>query len=321
MTQDQVLPFQLEHSNMRGRVVRLTDTLDRILRDHAYPTPVAGLVAEAVLLTALIGEAMDLRWRLSLQIRGEGAVRLIATDYYAPAEPGGVAQLRAYAGFDRDSDLNGGFDLMGRGIFGMTIDQGPGMTPYQGMVPLSGGSLGASAEVYFAQSEQIATRFVTLAGQDIGPGGALHWRAGGLMLQQMPHQGGIAPEAPSGTDGLMTGDDVAAMGVAAEDWLRTTTLLGTVEAHELVGPMVGMDQLLLRLFHEERPRVFAAQPVDFGCACSPDRVRLALSQYSAKDIGHMTTPEGLVTADCQFCGAHYDFDPATLGFEARGSAL
>jgi hypothetical protein len=79
---------------------------------------------------------------------------------------------------------------------------------------------------------------------------------------------------------------------------------------------VSPTDLLVRLFHEETPRVFDAQPVKFGCTCSADRVRESLSIYSAKDIAHMTTDEGIVTADCQFCGAHYEFDPKTLGFEA-----
>ena len=77
--------------------------------------------------------------------------------------------------------------------------------------------------------------------------------------------------------------------------------------------------LLIRLFHEEDPRVFDAQPVVFGCSCSADRVRESLSIYSAKDIAYMTTDTGIVTADCQFCGAHYEFEPATLGFEAKGA--
>jgi molecular chaperone Hsp33 len=93
-------------------------------------------------------------------------------------------------------------------------------------------------------------------------------------------------------------------------------LLNTVEPLELVGPMVHPTDLLVRLFHEESPRVYDAQPVEFGCTCSPDRVRQTMSIYSAKDIATMTTDEGIVTADCQFCGAHYEFDPATLGFEA-----
>ena len=101
-----------------------------------------------------------------------------------------------------------------------------------------------------------------------------------------------------------------------EHWTRANILLDTAEALELVGPHVAPTDLLLRLFHEEGPRVFDALPVQFGCTCSADRVRTSLSIYSARDIRHMTTPEGRVTADCQFCGAHYDFDPRTLGFEA-----
>ena len=75
--------------------------------------------------------------------------------------------------------------------------------------------------------------------------------------------------------------------------------------------------LLVRLFHEEQPRVFDAQPVRFGCTCSEDRVRQSLSIYSAKDIAHMTTDEGVVTADCQFCGAHYEFAPETPVKDAK----
>ncbi len=65
------------------------------------------------------------------------------------------------------------------------------------------------------------------------------------------------------------------------------------------------------------PSVYEAQAVEFGCTCSAERVEAAMAQYSAKDIAHMTTEEGNLTADCQFCGAHYEFDPATLGFEAN----
>ena len=102
-----------------------------------------------------------------------------------------------------------------------------------------------------------------------------------------------------------------------ENWNRVNLHLDTVEALELTGPSVAPTDLLVRLFHEETPRVFDAQPVRFGCSCSEDKVRQSLSIYSAKDIGHMTTAANIVTADCQFCGAHYAFDPMTLGFEAK----
>jgi molecular chaperone Hsp33 len=97
-------------------------------------------------------------------------------------------------------------------------------------------------------------------------------------------------------------------------------LLDTVDEIELIGPTVAPTDLLVRLFHEEQPRVYDAQPVTFGCTCSDDRVRQSLSIYSAKDIETMTTDEGTVTADCQFCGAHYTFQPDTLGFEAKDAS-
>ncbi|MEO1470048.1 MAG: Hsp33 family molecular chaperone HslO [Pseudomonadota bacterium] len=320
---DAVLPFQLDRTSMRGRVARVDATLDHILSRHRYPAPVAGLVAEAVVLTALIGQTMKLRWKFSLQVRGDGPVRLIATDYHAPEHEGAVGRLRAYASFDRGDvvSFRGGrqdaFRLIGTGMVGMIIDQGPGMTPYQGVTPLAGGSLSASAETYYAQSEQIATRFQIAAAETQEPGHEPTWRAGGIMLQQLPDQGGHAPDQPSGEDGLMTADDVAAMGSRQEDWNRTAVLMASVETHELVGPLVAPERLLFRLFHEERPRVYPAQPVAFGCTCSAERVRQALSIYSAKDIQSMTTEDGEVTADCQFCSAHYRFRPETLGFEAE----
>ena len=155
---DTVLPFQLDLSDIRGRVARLDGTLDRVLKQHNYPVPIEALVAEACLITALIGQAMKLRWRLSLQIRGAGAVRLIATDYYGPTDDGQAARMRAYASYDENAVLEGWpFDLIGEGYFTVLIDQGEGMTPYQGITPLSGGSLSACAESYFAQSEQLPT--------------------------------------------------------------------------------------------------------------------------------------------------------------------
>ena len=106
-------------------------------------------------------------------------------------------------------------------------------------------------------------------------------------------------------------------GDAREDWNRVNILLDTVEETELIGPHVTTSGVLLRLFYEEVPRVFDAQPLRFGCTCSEEKVRQSLSIYSARDIAHMTTADGRVTADCQFCGARYDLDPETLGFEAK----
>ncbi len=303
---DTVLPFQLDGCDIRGRVARLDTALERLLSGHDYPMAVEAMVAEAALLTAMIGQTIKLRWRLSLQVRGDGPLRLIATDYYAPETEGAAARIRAYASFDADrlDAQSPGFPQIGKGYFAILIDQGTDMAPYQGITPIAGASLSDCAEAYFDQSEQLPTRFALSLGRSSLRGGAEAWRAGGVMLQHMPQAAGASPRER---------DSIS------EDWARANLLLDTVEALELVGPKVQPPELLLRLFHEENPRVFDPQAVHFGCSCSEDKVRQSLSIYSAKDIATMTTPEGTVTADCQFCGAHYVMDPATLGFEANSN--
>lgn len=316
---DTVLPFQLDRCDIRGRLARLDGVLDQVLEQHDYPPVIEALIAEATLLTALIGQMIDLRWKLSLQIRGNGAARLIATDYFSPGKNGEPARIRAYASYDTDrlNPNEPGYDQIGTGYFAVLIDQGEGTTPYQGITPIAGGSLSACAETYFAQSEQLPTRFSLSFGQSQIPGGQLSWRAGGVMLQHMPKASRfVAQKDVSGEDGLLAAGDILNED-DEENWNRANILLNSVEDMELIGPSVQPSELLIRLFHEEQPRVYDAQPVGFGCTCSPDKVRQTMSIYSAKDIGHMTTDEGIVTADCQFCGAHYEFDPETLGSEAK----
>ncbi|WP_300549598.1 Hsp33 family molecular chaperone HslO [Roseovarius sp.] len=314
---DTILPFQLDQADIRGRVARLDGVLDGILKQHDYPLVVEALVAEMALLTALIGQTIKLRWKLSLQVQTNGPVRMIATDYYGPTDDGEPARMRAYASYTRERLTDAApFNQLGEGYFAVMIDQGEGMAPYQGITPVAGESLRSCAEAYFAQSEQLPTRFALSFGKSTEAGGNEHWRAGGVMLQHMPKASPFAQGGASGDGGLLRPEDILE-GDDAENWTRANVLLDTVEDLEMIGPSVAPTDLLLRLFHEEAPRVFDAQPVRFGCTCSEERVRNSLSIYSAKDIETMTTEEGIVTADCQFCSAHYRLDPATVGFDAK----
>ncbi|WP_347268057.1 Hsp33 family molecular chaperone HslO [Paracoccus sp. (in: a-proteobacteria)] len=311
---DSVLPFQLERSGMRGRVARLGPVLEHILSRHDYPLAVSAMLAELAVLTALIGQTVKLRWKLSLQVRGNGAIRTIATDYYAPETEGGPARMRAWASFDA-ARLQGdqpAFDQIGEGYFAVLIDQGEGTTPYQGMTPLAGGALSVCAQTYFEQSEQLPTQFELAVGRMRLPGRhEEHWRAGGIMLQTLP-----ATRHPAAGGGQMLESADILQGAQSEDWNRATMLMATVEDMELVDAGLPLPDLVFRLFHEEAPAAFGPQQLVFGCSCSAERVRGTLSIYSAKDIRHMTNEAGIVTADCQFCGAHYEFDPRSLGFEA-----
>ncbi|HUV32656.1 MAG TPA: Hsp33 family molecular chaperone HslO, partial [Devosiaceae bacterium] len=197
---DSLVPFVVEALDSRGRIARLGEALDIMLSRHDYPEPVARLLGEAILLTVLIGSSMKFDGRFILQTQTDGPVNLLVADF---AAPDGV---RAYARFDTarlDAATADGrtrpADLLGSGALAMTVDQGPLMESYQGIVELDGASLEDAAHRYFAQSEQIPTVVRLAVGQftrkgDDGP----RWRAGGILLQYLPPAAAkrLAPDLP-----------------------------------------------------------------------------------------------------------------------------
>ena len=316
---DTVLPFHLENPDVRGRVARLDGVLSGVLRQHSYPPAVEALVAEMTLLTALIGQTIKIRWKLSLQVQSKGPVRMIATDYYGPEEQGLPARIRAYASFDRDKlTMYTPREQIGEGYFAVLIDQGHDMQPYRGLTPLSRGSLFQSAETYFTQSEQLPTKFSLSFGKSKEPSESERWRAGGIILQHMPKSSPFIASESVTLGGPLSAAELLNEHVE-ENWQRVNFHLQTIEELELIGPNVTPSKLIMRLFHEEIPRVFESQKVEFGCSCSEERVRQSLSIYSAKDIETMITKDGKVTADCQFCGSHYVLDPSSVGLNATKS--
>ena len=310
MKTESVLPFQLDKSNVRGRIVRFKIVLGKNLDRWSYPPSVEELVAEAMVLTAVIGQTIKLRWKLSLQVRGDGPIRLIAADYFAPESIGLPASIRVYASYDaeRVKELSKSpFKEIGSGYFAILIDQGKGQEPYQGITPIAGTTISRCAESFFQQSEQLSTRIVVATEKSTADSKIS--QAGGILVQHMPPKSSASRLRPE-----FNGNGHAA---DHDDWLRVSSLLSTATRTEIAGDEPSLENLIYRLFYEEQPRIFERQPVEFGCTCSPDKVRRSLSIYSAKDISTMTTEQGTVDAICQFCGTAYVFDPSSLGFEAH----
>ncbi len=316
---DSVLSFMLSE-NIRGRFARIDKSLVTILSQHNYPEKVSRLIAEASLLTVMIGQAIKLRWKLSLQIRGSGPIKLIAVDYFAPKHNGSFADIRAYARFDPEklnTSLKSDFYLLGKGYFAVLIDQGVGTEPYQGITPLTGDSLAKCAEKYFEQSEQLPTAFKIIVGQsDISKNlrDAVGWIGGGIMLQQLPKENHFKLSSDKNFKENNILSETSDRD--SENWCRTNILMNSVEELELVGPYITPPIVLNRLFHQESLVFFDSQKLRFGCSCSIKKVARTLSIYSSKDIMGMITENGNVTADCQFCGHHYVLDPNQLGFKA-----
>src|SRR6201986_355478 len=181
---DAVIPFEVNALDLRGRLTRMGPTLDEILNKRVSPPAVGKLLGEAIVLTTLLGSSLKFEGRFILQTQSDGPVSFLIVDFQAPD------RLRAYARYDtrRLSEAKDSGSLLGKGHLAMTIDQGPDMSRYQGLVALDGGGLEAAAHEYFLRSEQIPTRVRIAVGEEWrgGEGGKHHWRAGGLLMQFLP---------------------------------------------------------------------------------------------------------------------------------------
>src|SRR3954469_20659792 len=181
---DAALPFEVASLDLRGRLTRLGPALDEILTKHDYPPAVGKLLGEAIVLTTLLGSSLKFDGRFLLQTQTDGPVSFLIVDFQAPD------RIRAYARFDKTRLIPGlgSGALLGSGHLAMTIDQGPDMSRYQGLVALNGGDLEDAAHEYFLRSEQIPTRVRLAVGEEWrgGDGPKHHWRAGGMLLQFLP---------------------------------------------------------------------------------------------------------------------------------------
>ena len=310
---DAVLPFEVASLDLRGRLTRLGPALDDVLTKHDYPAPVGKLLGEAIVLTTLLGSSLKFDGRFILQTQTDGPVSFLIVDFQAPD------RLRAYARFDakRLKDGQDSGALLGHGHLAMTIDQGPDMSRYQGLVALEGGSLEDAAHEYFHRSEQIPTRVRLAVAEELraGEGGASHsWRAGGILLQFLPK----APERARVAD-LDPGDapEGTAPHALPEDdaWVEGRTLVSTVEDVELIDPELSSERLGYRLFHEPGVRVFRGSEVRAECSCSRDSVEAMLKSFSQDDRDHMVE-DGKIFVTCEFCSATYIFAPGEVEAKA-----
>jgi molecular chaperone Hsp33 len=320
---DTILPFAVKALDLRGRIVRLGPAVDTILTSHDYPAPVAKLLGEAIVLTVMLGSALKFDGRFILQTQSDGPVRMLVVDFTSPGKVRACARFdaeRVAAAIAADEARPG--KLLGQGHLAMTIDQGPEMSRYQGLVPLEGGDLEDAAHEYFARSEQIPTRVKLAVAEEFraGRNGALrHWRAGGILAQFLPN----SPERARQAD-LDPGD--APPGVARhvlpedEAWVEGRSLVETVDDIELLDPALSSERLAYRLFHERGVRVFRAAPILAQCSCSRDGVENMLRSFSQEDRDDMVE-DGKITVTCEFCSSTYVFSPGEIAPGEHPSSL
>ena len=285
---DRVMSVSIPARNARGRVVRLGPVLDTILAAHAYPPAIAHLLAEALVVTALIGSLLkDGDGQLTMQAQTEsGIVDLLVCDYRA-------GELRGYIRHDAERLAQLGanpslYALFGRGYLAITFDVASTKQRYQGIVPLEGATLAEACESYFAQSEQVPT-LIRVAVRSDGKGCV----AGGLLLQHLA-------EGEEGRERLHVRMD-------HPEWDHVAALAGSIRHDELIDPDLSLEALVWRLFHEEdEVRFTLGQPLGRGCRCSIEHYRAIIGKFPEEDRADMRDEAGLILVDCAFCSKVFE---------------
>ena len=307
VSDDFVRTFRLDTAGVRGRQVRLGHALDTILAQHDYPQPVSNLLGELIALAALLSSTIKYDGVFTVQTSSNGLLSMMVADVTS------TGALRGYAEFDADAlaalpaanDENSAQNLLGVGHLAFTVDQKLGSNRYQGIVALEGASLSDCAHNYFHQSEQIATVIQLAAERSNGC-----WRAGALMVQREPADGGnnrpLGHEAWPETLGTPLVDQET-----EEEWRRVAVLMCSVTAGELLDPTLASDRLLLRLFHEETVRAYSPRPLTFGCRCSRDRMEATIKGLPRDEIEKLIVDRRVIVT-CQFCNKTETFGELEL---------
>jgi len=294
---EQVQRFIFEGKPVRGHWVGVGQGWRDLRQFREYAPPVQELLGQAVCAVLLLAATLKFKGTLTLQLQGNGAVGLLVAqcthDFryraLARAQGEGMATSLTPEVFRW---------LVGdEGRLTVTIEAEERALRYQGVVPLSGHSLAACLEQYFASSEQLPTR-VRLA--------ADAHRAAGLLVQRLPGVGGGGDAAEEQAQSAWESAQASLEAVTASDLLHFTG-----------------EELLLQDFHRHDVRVFSGAPVRFECRCDPQRVDNMLRGLGQAEVRDVLQEQGAVTVTCDFCNRPYQYDAAAVealfGEPGRGS--
>ena len=302
--------FLFEGLPVRGMLVRLTGSWREVLarRDGAaaetFAPPVRALLGEMAAAGVLMQANIRFSGALVLQLHGDGPVKL------AVAEVQDDLAFRVTATVIGEVPVAAQLEAMvnvgGKGRCAITLDpkdKRTGQQPYQGVVALHGDKreplqkLSEVLEHYMLQSEQLDTRLVLAANDDI---------AAGLLIQRMPVAGEGNLESAVRNEERIGID---------EAYNRIALLAGTLTPEELL--TLDADTVLRRLFWEEPLRRFEILSGEaaprFACSCSRERVGSMLRGLGREEVDGIIDEQGRVEIGCEFCGLKYHFDPVDVG--------
>jgi len=272
-SQDSLQRFLFQKADIRGEVVRLTESWQTILAHKNYPPLIRSYLGEIMTASVLLAATLKLDGSLTVQATGNGHLNLLV------AECKDDLSVRCVAKHSADIPEQASLrELLGEGSLAITIEQNNGQS-YQGVVNIKGDSIAQLLENYLQSSEQLNTRIWLAAGVE---------SSGGLLLQELPSQ----------------------QGNIDEDWERFNALASTIKDDELLN--LPPEEIIYRLFHEEQVQIFQPNPVQFKCNCSHAKVTGMLRSLNQDEALEIMKEEGFIEVNCEFCGKNYRFDEMDL---------
>ncbi len=276
---DQIQRFLFEDHAIRGQHSFLDDSWQQVVRQSGAEGLALTLLGQALTAATLLVETLKIDGSVSLQIRGSGAIHLLVVEASSEHSIRGLVRQTRPLGEQRLLA-----EIFESDKLVITIKNGKAR-PHQGIVPLIGGSLAEALQTYFDQSEQLPTRLWFACDRQT---------ASGLLIQKLPEPV----------------DD-------SDAWNRISLLAETLQQEELLE--LPVEQLLHRLFHEEKLRLFEPAPIQFSCTCSMERTRDMLISLGKAEIDNMIASRDEVSITCEFCNQQYQFDKVDLVLLFQGN--
>ena len=263
--------FIFDDMPVRGLHVRLENVWKHIVGQKHYLAAIRRALGELLAAGALLSGNLKTDGTLIVHVQGQGRLKMLVVEATSDQTVRATARWDETAEINDDESLT---DLLGsNSVFVLTL-QPKDAEPWQGVVPLEGGSIAQMLINYTKRSEQLDTQIVLASSDDA---------CGGLLVQRLPE---TEPDAAS--------------------WEHVGTLVQTLTPEELTG--LDAQHVLYRLFHETPPRVFDPESIEFACTCSRGKVSDMLLMLGGEEVGGVVAEQGSIQIDCDFCHAKYVFD-------------
>ncbi len=279
---DNCLAFQIDQQDIKGRIIRLNKPLNATLESYDCADNIKQELGQAMVLTAMLGSMMKYDGILTLQLKSDGVIQTLVSDFSTDGNGSGV--VRGYIRLAENITPN--MPVLGAGQLMITIDQGKYMDRYQGIVKLTENSLKKSAEEYFQTSEQLPTHLMIDCGKD----NQGKWTAAAIMIQH-----------------LARNSNNEAAHDEADNWVTATILLSSVKKGELLDNGLSFQDLLRRLYHESGVRIFTTTGILTGCRCSEEKLRTVLANFNPQELQE-SAEDGVITMTCEFCKTDHKFE-------------